>query len=223
MPTPPKVIFFDVNETLLDLTPVKNSVAKALQGNVELVLLWFTTLLHYSLVATVSDRYTDFGEIGAATLRMVAKQQGIDLSEQAAGRALLPIRNLPPHPEVPAALRLLTDAGYRLLPLTNSGTTALEDQMTNSDLKPYFKELLSVEAVGKFKPHREVYGWACDHVGEAPADCLLVAAHGWDVAGAKWAGLQTAFVARPGQTQYPLADAPDYTVSDLAELVEVLG
>ncbi len=222
MPRPPQVIFFDVNETLLDLSPVKNSVAHALQGKVELVSRWFTTLLQYSLVATVADRYTDFGEIGTATLRMVAEQEDIPLSEQEAKRALVPMRNLPPHPEVPAALKWLKSAGYRLLPLTNSGTAALQDQMTNSKLRSLFEELLSVEAVGKFKPHREVYAWACTRVGVAPADCLLVAAHGWDVAGAGWAGLQTAFVARPGQTLYPLAEDPDYAVNDLAELASLL-
>lgn len=50
----------------------------------------------------------------------------------------------------------------------------------------------------------------------------MVAAHGWDVAGAKAAGLQTAFVARPAKAIYPLATKPDYIVKDLAELVEVL-
>ncbi|MCE9568039.1 MAG: hypothetical protein K8U57_39055 [Planctomycetes bacterium] len=68
----PRVILFDVNETLLDLTPVKASVGKALGRRPELAPLWFTTLLQYSLVATVADHYLDFGEIGAACLRMVA-------------------------------------------------------------------------------------------------------------------------------------------------------
>jgi len=50
----PEVIFFDVNETLLDLTPLKESVGETLGGRPELAPLWFTTLLQYSLVATVA-------------------------------------------------------------------------------------------------------------------------------------------------------------------------
>lgn len=69
----PKVNFFDVNETLLDLKPLKVSVGKALGGRVELVPLWFTTLPQYWLVSTTADRYCDLGEIGVACLRMVAK------------------------------------------------------------------------------------------------------------------------------------------------------
>lgn len=36
-----------------------------------------------------------------------------------------------------------------------------------------------------------------------PNECMLVAAHGWDVAGAHGAGLQTAFVARERQQKFP--------------------
>ena len=37
----PKVIIFDVNETLLDLAPMKTSIGKALGGREEIVPLWF--------------------------------------------------------------------------------------------------------------------------------------------------------------------------------------
>ncbi|MEX2516782.1 MAG: haloacid dehalogenase type II, partial [Gammaproteobacteria bacterium] len=81
------MIFFDVNETLLDLEPVKQTVGEALGGRPELVPLWFTTMLQYSLVTTVADRYSDFGEIAVACLRMVAKNHGIDLDEAVAKNA----------------------------------------------------------------------------------------------------------------------------------------
>ncbi|MCP9237835.1 haloacid dehalogenase type II [Lewinella sp. JB7] len=222
MPTSPSVIFFDVNETLLDLQPVKKSVARALGGREELVSVWFTTLLQYSLVATVGDHYTDFGSIGAATLRMVARQNGMDLSEAEAKEVLKPIRSLPPHADVSDGLHRLKESGFRLFTLTNSATGALNDQMTNSGLKPFFEDLYSVESVGRFKPHRDVYAWASEQVGEAPENCMLVAAHGWDIAGAGWAGMRTAFIERPGQTLYPLAERPDYSVPTLIELAKRL-
>ena len=43
----PKVLFFDVNETLLDLTNMKESVGDALGGRDDLLALWFTTMLQY--------------------------------------------------------------------------------------------------------------------------------------------------------------------------------
>jgi len=41
----PKLLFFDVNETLLDLTAMKTSVAQALDGRADLLPLWFTTVV----------------------------------------------------------------------------------------------------------------------------------------------------------------------------------
>ena len=64
----PKVIIFDVNETLLDLAPLKTSVGKALGGRKEFLPLWFSMMLHYSLVETLSEHYHSFGEIGTAAL-----------------------------------------------------------------------------------------------------------------------------------------------------------
>ncbi len=43
------------------------------------------------------------------------------------------------------------------------------------------------------------------------------------VAGAKWAGMQTAFIGRPGQQVFPLAEPPDIKVADFAALADVLG
>ena len=47
---------------------------------------------------------------------------------------------------------------------------------------------------------------------EVGAACLR------DVAGAKWAGMTTAFVARPGQQTFPLGPSPDISIPSLAEL-----
>ena len=80
----PKVLIFDVNETLLDLTSMRTSIGKALGGREDLLPLWFSTMLHHSLVDTVSGSYHDFGQIGVASLMMVAQNNNIDItSEQA--------------------------------------------------------------------------------------------------------------------------------------------
>jgi 2-haloacid dehalogenase len=219
----PRVILFDVNETLLDLKPLKESVGRALGSRSELVPLWFTTMLQYSLVVTVGDQYSDFGDIGVACLKMVAKNHGIELGEDAAKRAVVPIRSLPPHADVAPALERLRDAKYRLVTLTNSSSAAVADQMKNAGLDKLFEAKLSVEDVGLYKPHTHVYRWAARRLGAAPSECLLVAAHGWDVAGAAWAGLRTAFVSRPGQQIYPPGPTPDIVIPSLKELPDELG
>ena len=218
----PEVIFFDVNETLLDLSPLKESLGAALGGRPELASLWFTTLLQHSLVATVADRYHVFDEIGAACLRMIARSLGLELGGDTAERCVATMRCLPPHPDVVPALERLRDASFRLAPLTNSSKSMVADQMQNAGLTQFFETLLSVEEVELYKPHTHVYRWAARRLGVDVADCLFVAAHGWDVAGAAWAGMRTAFIARPGQQVFPLGPATDIAVPSFEGLADAL-
>ncbi len=218
----PKVLFFDVNETLLDLSAMRESVGKALGGRPDLLPLWFTTMLQHALVETVAGRYHDFGVIGAATLIMVARNHGISLTEEEAQRAIEPIRSLPPHEDVAPALKVLHEAGFRMVALTNSSHAAVAAQIANAGLADFFEEKLSVEDVLVFKPHPLVYRSAAHKLGLEPHECMLIAAHGWDVAGAMWAGWRAAFLSRPGAQLYPLAPTPEIVVPNMSKVAEKL-
>ncbi|QCE42558.1 haloacid dehalogenase type II [Psychroserpens sp. NJDZ02] len=221
--TRPKVLFFDVNETLLDLTIMKKQVGDALGGNQELLSLWFTTMLQYSLVVSASGRYQPFGHIGAAALQMVAANQDITIPEDKARDIIVnAMQNLPPHPEVKEALKALKNDGYTLVALTNSNAESLKNKFENVGLTTYFDKLLSIESVGKFKPFTDVYNWAAKNMNVKPEDCMLIAAHGWDVAGALWAGWRAAFVSRPGQQTFPLAPKTEINESDLQKVAAIL-
>ena len=216
----PAVLFFDVNETLIDLAPLKNRIDEVLLTE-GAATLWFTTMLQYSLVMTVGDRYAPLSEIGVATLQMIARNHDVVLGDSEAREIVGAMRSLPAHDDVLPALVELKGMGFQLVALTNSSNDAVAAQLSNAGIGKYFDRQLSVESVSWYKPDRRVYRWAADQLQQAPGDAMLVAAHGWDVAGAKWAGLQTAFVERPGQHLFPLAPEPDLHVADLSALVEV--
>ncbi|WP_193362811.1 MULTISPECIES: haloacid dehalogenase type II [Paraglaciecola] len=219
----PKVIIFDVNETLLDLETMRTSIGEALDGQEELTTLWFSTMLHHSLVTTVTGDYQDFGKIGVAALMMVAQNNDIEITEEQAVTAIkTPLLSLPAHPDVKAGLKALKEQGFKLVSLTNSSNKGVETQFKNAGLTDYFDKRMSIEDIKVYKPDLRAYAWALEQLNIKPEEALMVAAHGWDVAGAKAAGLQTAFVARPGKALYPLAQKPDYVVKDLSELVEIL-
>ncbi len=218
-----KVIFFDVNETTLDLNSMRKSVAKALQGREDLLPYWFSKMLHYSLVSNAIGNYQDFGKIGMNALLMVANENKIPLTETEAKEAIVgPLLSLPAHPDVEDALIELKKLGYKLVTLTNSSNFGVKTQLENAKLTQYFDERLSVEDIKIYKPQKEPYLWALEKMGVKPSEAILIAAHGWDVAGAKAAGLKAAFVARPGKSLYPLSIQPDYVVKDFTEFVEVM-
>jgi 2-haloacid dehalogenase len=210
----PAVLLFDVNETLLDLSPVEDSV-NAFLGEENAAKLWFATLLQYSLVMTVSDRYASFTDIGVAVLQMMARARGMAVHDDEVRRTLNRMQTLSPHPDVRPALEKLRGAGFRLAALTNSSQAGVERQLEHAGLADCFERKLSVESLKKYKPHHGVYDWAAGEMQTRPSDCMLVAAHAWDVAGAGWAGLQAALIQRKGQQCFPLALQPDIEVADL--------
>ncbi len=220
----PKVIFFDVIETLLDLQAISTSAGKALDGRTDLVPLWFATMLQYSMVDTLTGNYSEFADIGAAALQMVAAENKLPLTQDEARAAIRgPIRTLPPHQDVQPGLKKLKEMGFTLVTLTNSSEAGVSEQMRHAGLEKYFDHYLSIGEIKKYKPDLEVYRWAMAEMGVAPEDAMLFAAHHWDLMGGAAAGMQTVFVTRPGRVLYPLGTKPDVTVSGVEELAEKLA
>lgn len=214
-------LFFDVNETLLDTTELNRVVAQRLGDRPERAEAWFTSLLHHSLVESVTGSWHNFGDIAEAVLQMTATRYGITLPADATPLADI-IAAMPAHPDVAAGLSALQQQGFTLVALTNSSAALAEKQLSSAGLARLFTRLLSVEQVQVYKPDLKVYQWAMQEMDQPASQCMMVAAHGWDVGGAKRAGMKTAFVTRKGQALYPLAPAPDLIVSDIGTLAAKL-
>src|SRR6266511_2133798 len=212
-----RTIVFDVNETLLDLTALDPRFERAF-GRSGVRREWFAQMLQSAFVSTITDSYVDFGTIGRGALDMVAQRSGVELAAEERDAILGTMRQLPPHPEVPAALERLRDAGLRLAALTNSTEAVATAQLTNAGLAPLFERILSADAARRLKPAHEAYETAATELGVAVAGIRLVAAHAWDIAGALRTGVAAAFVARPGMVLDPLVEPPDIVGADLTEV-----
>jgi 2-haloacid dehalogenase len=219
--TKPKVLVFDVNQTMLDLNALRPQFARVF-GDAKVLDEWFSLLLHYSLVVTVADAYADFATVGRAVLEMLAATKGIKLSSEDATRVLQGVLTMPAHPDVPESLKRLRAAGFRMVTLTNSSPSAVKAQLQNAGLTQFFDESISVDSVRRFKPDLETYRSAAAHLGAQPAELLLVAAHPWDVFGAMKAGWQTAFIARNGITPFPLGPKPTINCTDIKALADLV-
>ncbi|MBA2519109.1 MAG: haloacid dehalogenase type II [Chloroflexia bacterium] len=213
------VIVFDVNETLLDLRSLDPIFAAAF-GDAAVRREWFGQVLQSAMTVTLTGSYVDFAEVGAAALAMVADRRQVELTDEMRRAVGAGMRQLPPHPDVPAALDRLREAGFRLATLTNNPGPVVEAQLTNAGLRDYFERVLTVDEVRRFKPAPEPYRMAADQLGVPIDGMRLVAAHAWDVAGAMAAGAAAAFVARPGMVLDPLAPRPDIVGADLSEVAD---
>ena len=217
----PKLLIFDVNETLLDLSLMKNRMNEVF-GHEYAFKQWFALMLQYSLVDNVTGQYHNFGEIGKAAFKMTEEILGKKVSASDMQNTLKMIRNLPAHPDVAPALQQLKDAGYWMVTLTNSTEEVVNEQMESAGLTQYFERIMSIDPMKKYKPALETYQKATQMLGVLPGEAMLIAAHGWDVTGALHAGLQAAFVSRPGQAKYPLAPEVRFTGNTLIAIAEEL-
>ena len=113
------IIVFDVNETLLDLETMRPTFDRIFDDPAAM-RLWFAELITYSEALTLAGVYVPFTDIGGAVLRMFAATRGIAISDADAAELTDRFASMPPHPEVPAALRRLRDHGFRLFTLTDN-------------------------------------------------------------------------------------------------------
>ncbi|AVR44635.1 haloacid dehalogenase type II [Christiangramia fulva] len=210
------LLIFDVNETLLDLSPLEAEINSAM-GNDQASAVWFSKLLHYSLVETVCGHYHDFSEIGLRVFEMIQENYGRSLGSEQIKKMLSRISELHPHPEVPRVLRELRENSFELIALSNGKPEILEQQLKYSNISQYFQHIISIEECKKYKPHAATYKYALKKADRDADDAYMIAAHGWDIAGAAYAGLKTVFVGRK-KLPYPLAPEPNHIVQDLKGL-----
>ena len=221
MPKQP-IIVFDVNETLLDLDSM-NPIFERIFGDPAAMRLWFADLILYSEALTIAGVYVPFTDIGAAVLRMLADTRGITISDSDGAELTDRFAAMPPHHEVPAALRRLRDHGFRLFTLTDNTLAISGRQLAHGGIIDLFERRFSVdETVRRHKPAPEAYHSVTAALGLDPGGACLIASHVWDTIGAGAAGWQAALILREGNAPLAVGPRPDYIGKDLDAIADQL-
>lgn len=215
----PEVLVLDVNETLSDLSSMRQQFeAAGLAG--ESLDTWFAAVLRDGFALTAVGAPADFGAIAAEILAGQLTVAGADATPEAVRSVLSGFTQLKLHPDVVPGLQRLHASGFRIVTLTN-GSAALSEQMfTEAGLLPLLEHRLDVTTPGRWKPHRAAYEYAAEVCGVPLEKMALAAVHPWDIDGAKRAGLQGWYIDRR-RTPYPrMFTAPDLVVPDFEELAK---
>ena len=146
----PRVVAFDVNETLLDLGALDPLFERAF-GDAAVRVQWFQQMLQLAFVGGLTGHYADFSAAQRAALEMLGRRHGVDPDGDEIVGAM---RSLPVHPEVPDALDAIRDAGFTTAALTNSPLDVAHDQLTNAAIANRFDAILSADQVRALKPDR---------------------------------------------------------------------
>lgn len=212
-----RIIVFDVNETLSDMSPMAQHFAEA-GAPAHLAKQWFAALLRDGFALAATGESASFAEVGVGILAPLLDDAGVAQPGETARRLVGSLGDLPLHPEVADAVRSLRAAGHRLVTLTNGSANVAEKLFTAAGILGEFEKLLSVEDAPNWKPHPSSYAYAEQACATRPDQMVLVAVHPWDIHGAARAGLRTAWVNRDGGPYPGHFAAPDVVVPSLAEL-----
>ena len=218
-------VVFDAYGTLLD---VHSAVARhaGRLGDIAGAVSqeWRLKQLEYSWVRSLTgpSRHQDFWACTTDALRFVCARHGL-ADDKLMADLMDAYRLLSAYAEVPAMLRAVRARGLQAAVLSNGSPMMLAEAFGHAGLSTQIDALLSVEAVGVFKPDRRVYAMAEKRLGFPARRMVFVSANPWDTQAAHAAGFQCVRVNRTGAPdEYGLAAASVPSLPDLAGLVELL-
>jgi 2-haloacid dehalogenase len=215
------LIVFDVNETLLDLATMEPTFERIF-GDKSAMRLWFANLIMYSAALTVAGCYVPFTDIGTAVMKMLADTRGIKISDRDKQELTDRFSTMPPHPEVPASLRKLRDAGFRLFTLTDNLLEVQTRQLEHGGIVGLFERRFSADGVKHHKPSPQAYGHVEKELRAAPSQFCLIACHTWDTLGAVAAGWEAALIKRVGNDVLGVGPQPQIVGNDLNDVADQL-
>ena len=215
------ILVFDVNETLLDVKTLRPHFERMFKDGAVLKE-WFAQMLLYSQAVTQVGEYADFGKLARAALQMVAEIHQVSLTEDDIAALTKDMRALPPHPDVLSGLKMLHKEHFYIVALTNSTEDVARQQIKHAGLGELFEHVFSVDAVSKYKPAAETYKYVADKLNVKTSELTMIAAHPWDLIGAKAAGCEVAFIQRPGTAWFPLTSGPALSAQNFTDLADQL-
>jgi 2-haloacid dehalogenase len=215
------LIVFDVNETLLDLETMAPTFERIF-GDKLAMRLWFANFILYSAALTLANSYVPFTDIGSAAMKMLADLRGIEIGDEDRKELTEKFSTMPPHPEVPAALRKLRNAGFRLFTLTDNLLSVQERQLAHGGIIDLFERRFSADGVHRHKPAPEAYAYVERELGAKPSDFCLIACHTWDTLGAVAAGWEAALIKRPWNDVLGVGPQPHIVGTDLNHVADQL-
>jgi 2-haloacid dehalogenase len=218
----PALVLLDVNETLSDLTPLRQAFGDAGLPDHE-VDAWFAGVLRDGFALAAMGTSVPFAEVAAGLLEVRLAAAAAPDPAAGAAEVMAAFGRLRPHPDVAPGLLGLTELGCRVATLSNGSADVARRLLSGSAAGSAVEAYLSVDDAPRWKPAPEAYRFALEHTGVTADRAMLAAVHPWDVAGARQAGLRTAWVNRSGG-RYPGHLPPaELEVASLTELAGVLA
>ena len=214
---------FDAYGTLLDVHAPAQRLAPEIGPKADrLSATWRAKQLEYSWLRSLMRRHADFWQVTQEALDFALEETGI--ADDGIREKLLALYwRLEAYGDGAQVLSMLRDAGIATAILSNGSPEMLDAAADNAGLRPLLDAVLSVEAVGMFKPDAATYQLAVDRFGIERSEICFVSSNGWDAAGAAAFGFQVAWLNRFGRPRERLPAGPAVEMTTLDALPAAIG
>jgi 2-haloacid dehalogenase len=216
-----KGIVFDMYGTLVDVGAVAEACKQVAPEPVAFNTLWRAKQLEYTFLRTLMGKYRDFWKVTEEALEFAMQHFGLQVSPEQRKQVMEAWLHPTPYPEVEAALPRLKEK-YVLAILSNGTPKMLQKGLERTGLRPYFRWVMSADAVKLYKPSPEIYRLALKHMRLQKNEILFVSSNSFDVMGSKNFGFKVCWINRPGVPLDPLGPKPELVVKNFDELVETV-
>jgi 2-haloacid dehalogenase len=219
-----KALVFDLYGTLFDVHSVIERCEQAFPGYGETISqLWRQKQIEYTWLRSLMGDYQNFERATADALRYTCNHLGLALNESLEATLCDAYFHITPYPEVPESLQRLRDMDLPLAILSNGSPNSIRRVVENSRTAKLFDELISVDEVKTFKPHRSVYQLGVDRMRLPKEQILFVSCNPWDASGAKHFGYTVCWTKRRNTAFEELGQRPDMVARDLKDLADQLA
>jgi 2-haloacid dehalogenase len=214
---------FDAYGTLFDVHSAVRQEAGVLGDAADPVSqLWRRKQLEYTWLRSLMRAHADFYQVTADALDHALAAHGID-DRELRERLLELYLTLDPYPEVPDTLDRLRAKGIATAILSNGEPRMLTAATDSANLRARLDDVISVDAVGVYKPDPQVYDLGVQRMGVPAEQTAFVSANAWDACGAAHFGFQVIWLNRFGQRPEHLPGTPKATASTLDAVADLLG
>ena len=214
---------FDAYGTLFDYASAAARCRDVLGDKADrLSGLWREKQLQYTWLRALQNRHADFWQVTGDALDFALETLAIgDIALR--GRLMNLYLTLEAFPEVPSMLERLKAAGLKTAILSNGSPDMLAAAVKNAKIGHLLDAVLSVEAVGVYKPHPKVYQLAGDRLGIETHAISFQSSNAWDAYAASAFGMRVVWCNRYSQRPERLPGKPDREIASLAELPALVG
>ncbi|CAA9460807.1 MAG: Putative FMN hydrolase; 5-Amino-6-(5'-phosphoribitylamino)uracil phosphatase [uncultured Rubrobacteraceae bacterium] len=217
----PEALGFDIYGTLVDPLEMDEHLREMVgEGADRFSALWREKQIEYTWRRGLMREYADFGVCTRQALDFAALSFGLEISDDGREGLVEEYQNLRPFPDVLCGLERLRSEGHTMVAFSNGVERTARVLLERAGVLDHLEAVVSVDDLGTFKPDPEVYRYLARRLDRPVGETWLVSSNGWDVIGAKSAGLRAAWVRRNPATVFdPWGIEADLVVENLEQLV----